>query len=175
MQRVADRDETAFEILVRRHEDTVFRLATRILDGNVEEARDVTQELFISLWENPRAWKPKALFTTWLYRVTTNRALNRRRAIRLKSVFSLASSESDEPATDDDLPDVELEKDEARRWFEANFNRLPPKHRAALHLRYREELLVVEVAKALGTSVKSVESLLYRAKQALRNSMKDQE
>jgi RNA polymerase sigma-70 factor (ECF subfamily) len=175
MQRVVDRDETAFEILLRRHEDAVFRLATRILAGNVDEGRDVTQELFISLWENPRAWKPKALFTTWLYRVTTNRALNRRRAIRLKSVFSLSNPEMDEPEADDDLPDVELEKDESRRRFEANFNRLPPKQRAALHLRYSEELPVAELAKALGMSVKAVESLLYRAKQALRNSMKNQE
>jgi len=175
MQRVVKHDEVAFEILLRRHEDAVFRLLTRILDGNADEARDVAQEIFIAIWENPRAWKPKALFTTWLYRVTTNRALNRRRAIRLKSMFSLSSPEADEPATYEDQADVELEKDEAQRRFEANFDRLPPKQRAVLHLRYREELPVVEVAKALGTSVKSAESLLYRAKQALRNSMKNQE
>jgi RNA polymerase sigma-70 factor (ECF subfamily) len=90
-------------------------------------------------------------------------------------MFSLSSPEADEPTTYDDQPDVELEKDEALHRFEASFDRLPPKQRAALHLRYREELPVAEVAKALGMSVKSVESLLYRAKQALRSSMKNQE
>ena len=170
MVRVADGDEVAFEILVRRHEDAVFRLASRILGGNREDAKDVAQEVFISIWDNPKAWKPKALFTTWLYRVTTNRALNKRRSRRLKSIFSLSDYEGDEipDLNEEEAPDINIEKAEEQREFIRQFNKLPPRQRAALHLKYREELSVAEVAEVLKTSIKSVESLLYRAKQTLR-------
>jgi len=173
MQRIADGDETAFEIIMRRHEDKVFRLAIRILGGNIEEARDVSQEVFIRLWENPRAWKPTALFTTWLYRVTTNRALNRRRAMKLKSFFSLSEMKDEElpTASEADSPVQTSEKNEDMNRFEIEFNRLPPRQRSALHLRYREEMPVVEVADALGVSVKSAESLLFRAKKTLREKL----
>ena len=171
MQRVVGRDETAFGILVRRHEDAVFRLVSRILRNNPEEARDVAQDIFFYLWENPRSWKPKAQFSTWLYRVTTNRALNRRRALKVKSFFSLSDFEDDQmPATDED-PSQSLEVTEEGIRFEKEFNALPPRQRAALHLRYRENLSVGEVAESLGVSVKSAESLLFRGRQRLRERL----
>ena len=174
MMRVVEGDEAAFEALVRRHEDSVFRLAARILDGHKEDARDVAQDVFIGLWDNPKAWKPKALFTTWLYRVTTNRALNKRRAWRLKSMFSLSDFEGDGIVdfTEEDTAESHLEMKEEKREFARQFAKLPPKQRAALHLRYREELSVAEVATVLKTTIKSVESLLYRAKQTLRAGTK---
>jgi len=171
MQRVVERDETAFEMLVRRHEDAVFRLASHILGNNPEEARDVAQDIFLYLWENPRSWKPKAQFSTWLYRVTTNRALNRRRALKVKSFFSLADFEDEQmPATDED-PSQSFEVTEEGVRFEKEFNALPPRQRAALHLRYRENLSVGEVAGSLGVSVKSAESLLFRGRQRLRERL----
>jgi len=174
MLRVIDRDEEGFEILMRRHEDSVFRLAVRILEGNTDEARDVAQEVFIRLWENPHAWKPTALFTTWLYRVTMNRALNRRRMLKLKSIFSLSDVKSLGFAqSDNNAPDRQLLQDEAQVRFEYEFNRLPPRQRAALHLRYRENLPVAEVAAAMSVSLKSVESLLSRAKETLRARLRN--
>ncbi len=71
---VQERDESSFEILMRRHEDRVFRLAFSVI-GRREEARDVVQDVFLKIWEYPSAWKPQAAFTTWLHRVTINRAL----------------------------------------------------------------------------------------------------
>jgi len=170
MVRVAEGDETAFEILMRRHEDNVFRLAVRVFGGDADEARDVAQDVFIRLWENPRAWKPTALFSTWLYRVTMNRALNRLRMKHVKSFFSLSDVKEEElpGTTAADAPDRKSMEDEEKIRFEREFNRLPPRQRAALHLRYREELPVEDAAAALGVSVKSMESLLYRAKQTLR-------
>jgi len=165
---VSEGDENAFETLVLRHEDTVFRLAYRILGGNREEARDVAQDVFIRLWEKPEAWKPTALFTTWLYRVTMNRSLNHRRKLKFRSFFTPADANPDDLQSSDDTPDLQLEKEERMISFESEFNRLPPRQRAALHLRYREELSVTDVAKAMGVSIKSVESLLFRAKHALR-------
>ena len=173
MARVREQDEDAFETLVYRHEDKVFRLAVRIV-GNVEEARDIAQDVFIGIWDNPRAWKAKAEFTTWLYRVTFNRSLNRRRALKLKSMLSLSSTtlESEPAAPPAGDPDQVVLKNEETQRFSGELNRLPHRQRAALHLRYREELSVAEVAKSLGVSHKSAESLIFRGKQALRKRLK---
>ena len=167
---VGEGNETAFESLVRRHEDSVFRLASRILNGNKTEARDVAQEVFIRLWEKPRAWKPTARFTTWLYRVTTNRALNRLRSAKLKSFFSLTDYTSDYFPSSDETPDQRMTREEDEVHFEEKFNKLPARQKAALHLRYREDMSITEVADALGVSIKSVESMLFRAKKTLRES-----
>ncbi|MDP8237933.1 MAG: sigma-70 family RNA polymerase sigma factor [Candidatus Hatepunaea meridiana] len=173
MLQVVDGDEKAFEALVQRHEDTVFRLATRILNGNVEEARDVAQDVFIQIWENPRAWKPNALFTTWLYRVTMNRSLNRRRMLKLKSFFSISDIKDEDAilTSKNDTPDKQLEEGENQLQLEREFNRLPARQRVALHLRYREELPVNDVAEAMGVSVKSAESLIFRGKRTLRGNI----
>jgi len=170
---VQQNDEKAFEILVLRHEDTVFRLANRII-GNIEEARDVTQEVFIKIWEQPRSWKPTAAFTTWLYRVTMNRALNRQRALKVKSFFRIGELRPEDEPQSHDTPDSDLMRNEQQVLFEEQFNLLPARQRAALHLRYREELPVKDVAAAIGASVKSVESLLFRAKRTLRTRMKNE-
>lgn len=166
---VSEGNEEAFETLMRRHEDAVFRLAYRMLGGNREEARDIAQEIFIQLWEKPQAWKPTALFTTWLYRVTVNRSLNRSRKLRLKSFLTFEDAGTDEIQASGGTPEQILEKEERRIRFEVEFNRLPPRQRAVLHLRYREEMSVSEVAQVMGASVKSVESLLFRAKKTLRS------
>jgi RNA polymerase sigma-70 factor (ECF subfamily) len=185
MLRIVAGDETAFEILVRRHEDRVYALAYRVL-GNGAEARDVAQEVFIKLWENPRAWKsvrrpsvgqafPPALFTTWLYRVTLNRALNRQRMLKLKRWISLKNADVDADADADGqfvddrpAPDEELIRREEAEHLNRAFQALNSRQKAALHLRYRENLSVKEVAQALGVSAKSAESLIFRGKQGLR-------
>ncbi|MCF7811337.1 sigma-70 family RNA polymerase sigma factor [bacterium] len=170
MKEIINGSEVAFETLMRRHEDSVFWLANRILNGNKEEARDTAQEVFIRLWENPRAWKPTALFTTWLYRVTTNRALNKLRSMKLKSFFSLTDYTSDNFPSSDETPDERMESKEDEVDFEKKFSKLPARQKAALHLRYREEMSVADVAEALGVSLKSAESLLFRARKTLRES-----
>ena len=169
IERVGRQDETAFESVLRRHEDKVYRLAFRLLH-NREEARDVAQEVFIRIWENPHAWRPKHKFTTWLYRVTTNRALNRLRTLKLKSFFSLSSETTPgiEVVQSGDDPAAESIQREQARVFEHEFNNLPARQRAALHLKYIENLSVSDVAKTLGVSFKSAESLIFRGKQRLR-------
>ena len=173
MSRVREADEEAFETIVRRYEDRVFNLAMRII-GIREEAREAAQDIFIQLWENPGAWKPSARFTTWLYRVTMNRSLNRLRKMKLKSLLSLSDFEPEGfPATGStDTPEGGLIRDEETLRFTREFDSLPPRQKAALHLRYMENLSVSEVAAALGTSLKSAESLIFRGKQTLRERLK---
>lgn len=170
---IQDQDQSALEVLVERHEEKVFRLAVRIA-GNSEDARDIAQEVFISIWNNPRAWKPKAEFTTWLYRITFNRSLNYKRSRKLKNLISMSSIPPDQlPVTpESETPDRHAAREDDIRSFEIELNRLHPRQRAALHLRYKEGLPVREVAAALGVSHKSAESLIFRGKKTLRSKLK---
>lgn len=172
MEQIRNGDEAAFETLMRRHEDAVFRLAYRMM-GRAAEARDAAQEVFLGIWQRPEGYSSTAKFTTWLYRVTANRVLS---YLRLQTVKRLISFGGDDTKFDvaDDAEGAEngMIRKERESAVEQALLKLPPRQRAAVHLRYREELSVVEVAEALGVSFKSAESLLFRSRESLRIHLK---
>jgi len=161
-------NKSAFELIVHRYDNKVFGLCFRILNSR-EEAEDIAQEVFIKLWEQPDDWQPKAKFSTWLFRVTTNRCLNRLRFLKLKSFISFNSEVEEYPSSDEKSPEAEYIFSENSFLFHQFFLKLPARQKAALHLRYWEDLSVKEVAGVLGITVKSVESLIYRGKKMLEN------
>jgi len=168
---VRKRDELAFETLLTRHEERVFHLALRIV-GRAEEARDVAQEVFLGYWEDPGAYRPTAKFTTWLYRVTSNRSISHLRSRSIRRIFSFSDNDPTEVAPDpDESADDRVVREERDATLSNEINRLPPRQRAALHLRYEVGLPVIEVAESLGISFKSAESLLFRAKSTLRDRL----
>jgi len=71
----------AFRLLVERHMRMVRRLALNVL-GDVHEAEDVAQEVFVAVWRARLDWRPEARFSTWLHRVAVNKAIDRRRSLR---------------------------------------------------------------------------------------------
>ena len=167
LEAVRDRqNKTAFEFIVRRYEEKVFGLCFRIINSR-EEAEDIAQEVFIKLWEQPDDWQPAAKFSTWLYKVTTNRCLNRLRFLKFKSFLPFTSEFDEFYVSDENSPESDLISIEKSKLFQQAFLKLPGRQKAALHLRYWENLPVGEVAEALGVTVKSAESLIYRGKKAL--------
>ena len=146
----------------------MFRLCFRIIRLR-EEAEDAAQEIFVKLWEHPDDYQPKARFSTWLYRVTTNHCLNRRRYLKLKSFLSFSPNVEVEIYSDshNKTPEFELVSSEKSYQFQRAFRRLSGRQRAALHLRYWEDLSVREVADVLSITLKSAESLIYRGKKTL--------
>ena len=169
---VRQHDQLAFETLLTRHEDRVFHLALRIV-GRAEEARDVAQEVFLAYWEDPSAYRPTARFTTWLYRVTSNRSISHLRTRAIRRVFSFSDNDPTESAPDPEEPaDDRVVREERDTTLQTEIGKLPARQRAALHLRYEVGLPVAEVAMALGISFKSAESLLFRAKVTLRDRLR---
>lgn len=168
-RRFTEQDTAAFEELLARYQEPVYRLVFRII-GRSEDARDVTEEVFINIWENPASYKNIAKFSTWLYRVATNRAISFVRLRRFKSLLSFSEHDPTDTYSDDpdDRPDIQTEQTDAAERIGRAMMKLPPRQRAAIHLRYREEMSVAEVAGVMNLSQKSVESLLFRAKQTLR-------
>lgn len=169
LQALACGDAAAFSRLVERHAPRVLGFARAVL-GNATEAEDVTQEVFIRLWQRPQAYDPgRGAFTTWLFQVTRNAALNHRERVRGRE----AAWDEHLPEPADEAPGPEaayaLHEDQAR--FEAAAAALPEAQRSALALVYSQGLSGREAAVALGVSAKALESLLVRAKRNLRAAL----
>jgi RNA polymerase sigma-70 factor, ECF subfamily len=165
MARVAGGDEGGFRRLSRRHLPRALGLARRIT-GNAADAEEVLQEALLRVWTHAPRWRPTAAFRTWLYRVVVNLCLDRRR----RPAFA-ALEEAGDPA--DPAPDAAaaLGRDETARAVAAALAGLPERQRAVLALTYYEGLGNIEAAAVLETSVSAVESLLIRAKRALREQL----
>ncbi|MEQ7154535.1 RNA polymerase sigma factor [Brevundimonas aurifodinae] len=167
--RVARGDEAAFAGLLGRHGPVMVRLAYRML-GDRAEAEDVAQEAFLRLWRKAPTWRDGPSGPGgWLQRVTMNLCLDRLR--RRRFVVDGAAPEQVDPAasTIDQQSLIE-----ARAQVAAAVGGLPARQRAALVLCYYEERSNAEAAAILGMSVSAVESLLARARRALRSILRAQ-
>ncbi|WP_346908245.1 RNA polymerase sigma factor [uncultured Roseibium sp.] len=161
-------NQTAFRILVDRHVDRGYAVALRILN-NPSDAEDVVQDAFLQVWTKRAQWQPgRAKFSTWLFRVVTNRCIDLLRRPKAEAVEVL-------PEVPDDQPDQvdELAKQEATRLLNDAMSRLPDQQRVALVLSYVENLSNGEVAEIMETTVSAVESLLKRGRQKLRHFLRN--
>ncbi|MBV8792065.1 MAG: sigma-70 family RNA polymerase sigma factor [Pseudolabrys sp.] len=165
MARTAGGDERAFRALARRHVPHVIALARGIL-RNGADAEDVAQEAMLRVWTHAPRWKPIAPFRAWLRRVVVNLCLDRKRKIG----FSPLEAAGD---VVDAAPDAAARREarDEERQLDVAIDRLPDRQRAAIVLTYHEGLSNAQTAEALDTTVKAVETLLVRAKQALREAL----
>lgn len=166
LTRVARQDAQAFRILVDRHLGSIVTLARRMLKDEAE-ADDIAQEALLRLWRagetlelGPQGLRP------WLRRVTSNLCLDRIRSAKRTVVTDEVPEVAEAPTQATGLEDQDL----ARRVGEA-MNALPERQRRALTLFHHEGLSQAEVGEVLGVSDEAVESLLARARRALRASL----
>ena len=163
---VAQGDETACRLLVDRHLPRMIAVARRMM-GNQADAEEVAQEVFLRVWTHAERWEPgRAQFTTWLHRVATNLCLDRLRRHTMDDIDSIP-----EPASDAPGPDVIFEQQELANRVEIALQALPARQRAAVTLTHFQGLTNIEAAETLEISVEAVESLLGRARTALRVSL----
>lgn len=163
---VAKGDEAACRMLVDRHLSRVIAVARRMM-GNQADAEEVAQEVFLRVWTHAARWEPgRAQFTTWLHRVATNLCLDRLRRRTMDDIDSIPEPASEEPG-----PDVALEQQQLADRVEKALQALPPRQRAAVTLTHFQGLSNIEAAETLEISVEAVESLLGRARRALRDSL----
>jgi RNA polymerase sigma-70 factor (ECF subfamily) len=165
MARVARGDSLAFRILSRRHVGAASALARRIV-GNDAVAEELVQEAFLRVWLNAPRWRPDAAFRTWLYRIVINLCLNERRRPST-SPLGIAG----DPPDPTPPPDAELAIRERDKVVADAIAALPARQRAAIVLTYHQGLSNAEAADALDTSVSGLETLLVRAKRALRAAL----
>lgn len=168
LERIAGGDQAAFAALVRRHTDRFYRVSYRYTGSRVE-AEDIVQEAFIRLWQRPFMWEAgrNILFTTWFYRVVVNLCLDHRKKKRPLPVADLTML-----ADDRESHETVMIQNERQRWLEAAIAALPDRQRMALNLCFYEGLSNQEAAKVMGIRLKALQSLLMRAKTALKDQFK---
>lgn len=171
MALIAAGNEDAFAELVGRHQHAVVGTVAKML-GDPVEAEDLAQQVFLRVWKSARRYQPTAKFTTWLFTITRNLVFNesRRRARhREVSIDALEHGPATLPQHEAaGRPDEELLQDELRRAVDAAIATLPENQRLAVVMRRYQETPYETIAEVLGTSVPSVKSLLFRARESLR-------
>ena len=176
-------DAGALEALMTRHAGRVYRLAYGIT-RNPADAEEVVQDVFLTVVRKGGSFEGQAALATWMYRVTMNAALNRRRGKRRELEVSLeehlptytenghrAGDRSDLLVDWSSTPEERVLSGESRRVLENAIDSLPDHYRAVLVLRDVEDLSNEEVASIVGDSLASVKSRLHRARMALREQL----
>jgi RNA polymerase sigma-70 factor (ECF subfamily) len=170
----AQGDEYAFELLVKRHQSRMLNLIYRFV-GNRTQAIDLAQEVFIRVWQAAPRYKPRAKFTTWIYRISANLCLNELKSSgRKKLIFSESPVEEGRTANEasnvsPSAEDILLAEERSRHISHA-LRSLPENQRMALILKRYDNLSYHEIAKIMECSVSSVESLLVRAKKIFKKN-----
>ncbi|HKZ08558.1 MAG TPA: sigma-70 family RNA polymerase sigma factor [Methylomirabilota bacterium] len=183
IQRLRARDTSALEVLMDRHTGRLYRLAYGIT-RNDADAEEVVQDAFLALFRKIDGFEGRAALGSWLYRVTANAALIKRRGKRAELEVSLEEQlptyRADGHRDGDrsflladwsETPEETLLTGEARKTLEHALDRLPDHYRAVVVLREVEGLDNEEVASILGESVPTVKSRLHRARMALREEL----
>jgi RNA polymerase sigma-70 factor (ECF subfamily) len=174
MQAFCDGDESAFDVLFRRWSGRVLRFLERMIRERAV-AEDLLQETFLRVHRARAKWEPSARFSTWLFTIAANLALNELRRPFRRSLHE--STESDRESASRELAAEAPAVDEvvhARRLggeVERGLASLPERQRAALWLTAVEGLSYAEVAALLETSPQSVKALVHRGRSALAEQL----
>jgi len=167
----------AFRAFYERFKSRVFNVALSYVQGR-PEAEELTQDVFVEIYESAEKFAGNAALSTWVYRITVNKCLDflryqkrKKRFSALRSLFWGETGELQHDPPDFNHPGVVLERQEAARLLFGAIRQLPEAQQTAFILSYVEELPQAEVAAVMGLSRKAVESLLQRAKANLRKRL----
>lgn len=174
MELIKNGDHAAFETLVERNKNAVFNVAVRMLNGNVSEAEDVAQQVFIRVWTSAPRYENTAKFKTWLYTILKNLVYNETRRKSHHQEISLMVSNEDSGYQKDLIdsrnhsPQETMMQSEFEEATWAAIKALPKKQRMALSLRLQKNLSYEELCAIMGMSLSAVKSLIFRAREDLK-------
>jgi RNA polymerase sigma factor (sigma-70 family) len=169
-------NEAAFKQVFETHQDRIYNTIL-YMTQSVEEAKDLTQEVFVDVFLSIDNFKGQSKLSTWIYRIAINKALNHQRfkkaKKRLGAVLSIFNLSPADDSSDFVHPGILLENKELSEKVYKAIDELPEKQKTAFVLRQLEDLSYVEIAEVMQTTTPSVESLLFRAKQNLQKVLKN--
>lgn len=162
-------DESAFNELVRIYENKAYHLALRMV-GNAEDACDVAQDAFLAAWRGLPSFRGESGFSTWLYRLVSNAAIDHlRRTKHQRGNVSLDDEELNLDAPDDaPTPQEAAEEKDLKEAVAAGLRELSDDHRIILVMREVQELSYEEIAESLQLDLGTVKSRISRARTHLR-------
>jgi RNA polymerase sigma-70 factor (ECF subfamily) len=175
------RDERAFEHFIRKYQNMVFSLALRFL-GNYQDAEDITQEIFITVFKQIESFRGDSAMSTWLYRITVNHCKNRVKYLARRRVYrerdtsdrvQLQNRSSGFMGAQPDEPDRVLEAREAETRIMQVLTEIDEDHKTILLLRELENLSYAEIAEIMQLEEGTVKSKLHRARGAFYAKFKE--
>jgi RNA polymerase sigma-70 factor (ECF subfamily) len=167
-----------FSVIIDRYQSKVFSTACNYTHDQ-EEARDLTQEIFIKLYNNLQGYKNKASFSTWLYRIAVNRCIDWTRKKKLQTVSAISDSSDEEIDIYDTIadsgggPEEALIKQENKVYIRKIVEDLPEIYKTAIILYYFEDFSPQEISDIIGVPKRTVETRLYRGKNLLKLSLEE--
>jgi RNA polymerase sigma-70 factor, ECF subfamily len=172
-------DLDAYEVLVGRYRGKVYGLAHSML-RHEQDATDLCQEAFVRGWQAIRKFRKDASFYTWIYRITTNLAIDfaRRRDRQPTTPFEEeidpdVDASVQEPPSTNPSPVDEAQRKELREQIDTALLELSPEHRAVIQLREFDGLDYAAIAKIIGCSIGTVMSRLHYARKHLQKLLKE--
>ncbi len=176
---IARGDHDAFELLMRRYNQTLYRTARSILKNDAD-AEDAVQEAYILAYRAIGSFRGDAKLSTWLIRIVVNESIarSRKRSRRAEIIQLSGEPEPDADAAEDNVNEATPEQPEhaamraqTRRLLETKIDALPDVYRTVFVLRALEELTVEETAASIGIPVATVRTRYFRAKGLLREAL----
>ncbi|MBV9187440.1 MAG: RNA polymerase sigma factor [Acidobacteria bacterium] len=170
VEQIRQGDDRAFEMLVRRKTSKVYGLCYRVI-GNGEDAKDISQLVFLKLWENLEKYDATYAFDTWLYRMVTNVAIDFMRSKQsrdnaVNSNLRLVKTSVDPEQT------VTVARKEVESVFNAVSNVLSPKQKTIFVMSEMEDLRSSEIAKVLGCRESTVRNHLFNARKLMQAQLR---
>ncbi len=160
----------AFEILVSRHQNRIYRMVRQSLRSE-EDAWDVSQEIFIKVYNARHSYVENAKFTTWLYRIANNAIIDKLRQLQRKqNTMSLGELVS-EPKSADRTTHANLELGEIRGFMGEALSALSERQRSMVILKYYEGFSVKEIAEIFECAAGTVKATLFQAVRHLKNNL----
>lgn len=177
IKRVKKGDQAAYEEVVEIFQNRIYQHCFRMI-GNIHEAEDLAQEVFIRAYVNIHSFDNSRNFSTWIYRIATNLTIDRLRKRKpdyyldaevkgtegLNMYSQLAASER--------LPEDEVESLELQNYIHQEILSLPPIYRSIIILRYLEEFSLKQISEILDIPLGTVKTRIHRGRESLRNKLR---
>ena len=163
-------DLAAFEELVKRHQNRVYRMCYQLLHRE-EDAWDVSQEIFIKVYNARHSYVENAKFTTWLYRIANNAAIDKIRQLKRKQNTMSMDDLVSEPPSKDRSTHHHLEMGDMKRQMSVALNALSERQRSMVILKYYEGFSVKEIAEVFDCAVGTVKATLFQAIKHVKTQM----
>ena len=166
--------ETSFEELVRRYQRPIAAYVYRMV-GDYDAALDLTQEVFIKVYNSLTRYRSEFKFSTWIYKIAHNAAIDhlRRHAVRDQALTSGIDGEHREVLIESRrlTPEQESERKERRTEIESVVQLLPAAYRELIVLRHSQDLSYDEIAEVTGLPLGTVKNRLFRARESMRDHL----
>lgn len=175
VSRVVAGEKGLYEIIMRRHNERLFRIS-RAYGNDADGAEDIVQQAYMNAYEHLPGFQGRSRFSTWLTRIVINEAIGRNkrrnRSLSLEGVFSGDGSEhTQHQGGAQEGPEESVMNDELRSVLERTIDGLPVKYRSVFVMREIEEMSIAETSESLGITQVNVKVRLNRAKEMLRRRL----